>query len=225
MENASKALIMAGGILIALLVIGALLLMFNQIGDYEKAQTSSVKSTQIADFNKEFSKYTGDNIKGYDMITLVNKALDFNSKEGTIKETANSVDYSKKIYINLKNMKAFKNKYGSSDALFTENEYKNNGLINVINSFNNNVQNKHNLSVKEISILSANYDNIAYTEAEKNDPSKKTIKELIGKDLSITQKEIKQYREYSEFKNSTFKSTDMKYDGAQIVEITFEFVK
>ena len=29
MENASKALIMAGGILIALLVLGALLLMFN----------------------------------------------------------------------------------------------------------------------------------------------------------------------------------------------------
>ena len=36
MENASKALLMAGGMLIALLVIGALLLAFNQIGDYEK---------------------------------------------------------------------------------------------------------------------------------------------------------------------------------------------
>ena len=31
MENASKALVMAGGILIALLVLGALLLMFNQV--------------------------------------------------------------------------------------------------------------------------------------------------------------------------------------------------
>lgn len=35
MENASKFLLMAGGILIALLVISALVLMFNQIGDYE----------------------------------------------------------------------------------------------------------------------------------------------------------------------------------------------
>ena len=31
MENASKALVMAGGILIALLVVGALMLMVNQV--------------------------------------------------------------------------------------------------------------------------------------------------------------------------------------------------
>ena len=96
MENASKALLMAGGMLIALLVIGALLLAFNQIGDYEKGKSSMTKSSQVADFNKEFGKYSGDDVKGYDLITLINKAIDFNSKEGTTKETANSVDYSKK---------------------------------------------------------------------------------------------------------------------------------
>ena len=36
MENASKALLMAGGILTALLVIGALILMFNQLGSIKK---------------------------------------------------------------------------------------------------------------------------------------------------------------------------------------------
>ena len=78
MENASKALLMAGGMLIALLVIGALLLVFNQIGDYEKGKSNMVKSTQVADFNKEFAKYTGDDIKGYDLVTLSHKAIDFN---------------------------------------------------------------------------------------------------------------------------------------------------
>ena len=34
MENASKALIMAGSILIGLMVIGALLLMFNSLSSY-----------------------------------------------------------------------------------------------------------------------------------------------------------------------------------------------
>lgn len=226
MENASKALLMAGGMLIALLIIGALLLAYNQIGDYEKAQTSSVKSTQVADFNKEFSKYSGDNVKGYDMITLVNKAIDFNSKEGTTKETANLVDYSKKITITLTKMKSFKDKYGVSGtmSLFTENEYKNSQLLDVINKFNS-IQNKYKLSVKEISTLSSNYDNIAYSAKDKADnPDKKTIKELIGKDLTISQDEINKYREYSEFKNSTFKNTDIKYDGAQIVGMTFEFV-
>ena len=67
---------------------------------------------------------------------------------------------------------------------------------------------------------------IAFTEKDKqNNPDKKTIKELIGRDLSISQNEINQYREYSEFKNSTFKNTDMQYDGAQIVSLKFEFVE
>lgn len=43
MENASKALIMAGGILIALLVIGALVLMFNQLSYYQRTETDSEK--------------------------------------------------------------------------------------------------------------------------------------------------------------------------------------
>ena len=226
MENASKALIMAGGMLIALLIIGALVLVFNQIGDYEKVQTSSKKSSQIADFNKELSKYSGDNVKGYDMITLINKAIDFNSKDGSTGE-ANSVDYDKKITIELTNMKTFTNKYGVSGAmtLFKKSEYKNSELIDVIKQFNS-IQNKYNLTVKQISTLSANYDSIAFTEKDKqNNPDKKTIKELIGRDLSISQNEINQYREYSEFKNSTFKNTDMQYDGAQIVSLKFEFVE
>ena len=39
MENASKALIMAGSVLIALMIIGALLLMFNSISNYQQTDT------------------------------------------------------------------------------------------------------------------------------------------------------------------------------------------
>ena len=102
-------------------------------------------------------------------------------------------------------------------------EYKNSELIDVIKQFNN-IQNKYNLTVKQISTLSANYDNIAFTAKDKqNNPDKKTIKELIGRDLSISQNEISQYREYSEFKSSNFRNTDIQYDGAQIVMLKFEF--
>lgn len=116
MENASKALLMAGGMLIALLVIGALLLAFNQIGDYEKGKSSMTKSSQVADFNKEFGKYSGDDIKGYDILTLINKAVDFNSrKDIPTQDGANYVDYSKTMTITLKNMKAFISKHGTGD--------------------------------------------------------------------------------------------------------------
>ena len=57
MENASKALLMAGGILTALLVIGALILMFNQLGIYQKSNSQAEKNSQIAAFNRKFEKY------------------------------------------------------------------------------------------------------------------------------------------------------------------------
>lgn len=223
MENASKALLMAGGMLIALLIIGALLLVFNQIGDYEKAQTTSEKTSQVADFNKEYAKYSGDNIKGYDVITIINKAIDFNSKEGTTKETANSVDYSKKITITITNMKSFTNKYGVDDA--TEwlkgkvDTYSIKSSTDVIpqgiKTFSS-LEQKYKLS--KLSNLSANYDSIKNGD--------KTVKDILGTDdSSITLNVIAQYREYSEFKNSTFKNTDIQYNGDQIVGMTFQFVK
>ena len=101
MENASKALLIAGGMLIALLIIGALVLMFNQIGDYEKGQQGIEKTSEIAEFNKDFVRYTDGNIKGVDIISLANKVINFNSKDGI----SNSIDHNYKITlkINVKN--------------------------------------------------------------------------------------------------------------------------
>ena len=54
MENASKALLIAGGILIALIIISLLVVMFTQIGDYQKSQSSGSKESQLAEFNRDF---------------------------------------------------------------------------------------------------------------------------------------------------------------------------
>lgn len=224
MENASKALLMAGGMLIALMIIGALLLMFNQIGDYEKAQTSSEKVSQVADFNKEYVKYTYDDIKGYDLISLINKAIDFNEKEVPV---SNSVDYDKKITIKVNNINnnkktSFIGKYGVSGeaSLFKNDTYiikdSTNELSKSISKFSG-LETKYSLGV--MSKLSANYDSIKNGE--------KTIKEVTGRDIEgISIKEIEQYREYSEFKNSTFRSdADPIYDGEQVSILSFKFVK
>ena len=41
MENASKALIMAGGILITILVVSLLVLFWNQVSDYKKTSSDA----------------------------------------------------------------------------------------------------------------------------------------------------------------------------------------
>jgi type II secretory pathway pseudopilin PulG len=97
MENASKALLMAGGVLIALMIIGALLLMFNQLGSYQKQNYTTEAEKQLAQFNQEFAQYTDEDIKGTDLITLVNKVVDYNQKSGGV----NSLNYDIKITLNI----------------------------------------------------------------------------------------------------------------------------
>lgn len=141
MENASKALLMAGGILIALLVIGALLLMFNQISDYQKSESNVTKNTQLAQFNMDFERYLDDKgISGSDIVTLANKISDYNSKEGTSKEATNSVDYSIKMSLTV-DMTGFSAKYGYlGSGIFKDKTYdvtsSGGTLKEVINNYN-----------------------------------------------------------------------------------------
>ena len=57
MENASKALLMAGGILIAILVIGLVVYMFNTSSNLKKTSEDTELVEQIAAFNKEYEAY------------------------------------------------------------------------------------------------------------------------------------------------------------------------
>ena len=61
MENASKALIIAGSILLALLIIGLGMGIFNNIKDYTSPDLSS---EQVQAFNSKFDSYVGDSVKG-----------------------------------------------------------------------------------------------------------------------------------------------------------------
>lgn len=223
MENASKALLMAGGILIALLVIGSVLLMFNQIGNYRKANTDSEKSAQLANFNKDFVRYAdGEQIKGVDVISLANKIVDYNQKKGV----ANSVDYDKKITLKINLAPSassnFITKYGTNRKSELFDKQTNWIVSNSDKQFVSKVTQFANLESKytlgTMSKLSANYDLIKNGE--------KTASQVAGKTVNITIDDIRKYREYSEFKSSTFiNDSEPKYDNGQVIELSFKFVK
>lgn len=80
MENAAKALLMAGGILIALLVIGALVLLFSNLSDYQNKTDASVKQSQIAEFNNQFEPYNRNDVTLMELKSLYNKILSNNAK-------------------------------------------------------------------------------------------------------------------------------------------------
>lgn len=83
MENASKALIMAGSVLIALMIIGALLLMFNNLSNYQDVGIEETRDAQVVAFNNQFETYNRDNVRGSDLYSLLNKVVDYNRRKST----------------------------------------------------------------------------------------------------------------------------------------------
>lgn len=83
MENASRALIMAGSILIALMIIAALLLMFNNLTTYQREETQTAREAQVIEFNNQFSTYNKEKVRGSDLYSLLNKVIDYNRRKST----------------------------------------------------------------------------------------------------------------------------------------------
>lgn len=82
MENAAKALTIAGGVLIAIIVIATLWYSFQQWGILPQAKADNEKISQEVEFNKEFESYNKQNLYGTDVITVINKAIANNEKYG-----------------------------------------------------------------------------------------------------------------------------------------------
>lgn len=247
MENASKALLMAGGILIAIIIIGLLLIMVNQIGSYQKSQDSNKKDSQLAEFNLDFERYTDDKgIKGTDVISLINKVIDYNSKART-GGVNNSVDYNIKMSITISDLQKFNKKYAydkenDSDSLFNVDSYTfgygntNNTLKALFDNFS---ANEGTLGIDNLKILSSIY-NGSKSKNENVNNIKDKLKELYPNEHTYdtwngngdpTLDTIKKYRQYSEFKSSTFKIDQTKegqgvvYENGQIQKFYFKFVK
>lgn len=231
MENASKALIMAGGILLALMIIGVLVLMFNQISSYQKTSTVSKKDSQIAIFNQDFAKYADEKeLKGTDIISLVNKVVDYNSKEGV----SNYIDYNKKITLDI-NVSGFASKYGvdGKSELFgrttlytiTSTNAASNTFVKMINDFYT-LEKKYTL--KSMEKLKSSYITIS-NDVTNRIPIITSVYNATGKNMPeiTTLDTIAKYVEYSNnFKSAIFESNAMPvYNEGQIVKLSFKFVK
>lgn len=80
MENATKALIIAGGMLIAMLITGLLVWGFGQIRSVQQEQADQDVIQEITDFNERFEAYNRTTVRGYQMISLANLVYDTNAR-------------------------------------------------------------------------------------------------------------------------------------------------
>ena len=196
MENASKALMFAGTILITLMVISAVVFMYRDLTSVKRQESENQKVEEIAEFNKSFESYEKD-LKGAQIFSLANKITDYNEKyvknmnEGyeeitlTVKEdnASNNADYYKNLQEQVDNIM---NKYKSSNYLEALNDaYEK--------------QNDDGATQQEKEKASTTIDEI-----------KKKIGNAANNKIDINNK-FKTYNEYKAIKNKTFQSNGVTY--------------
>lgn len=81
MENASKALIIAGGVLAGILLLTLFSYLVMQMKNYAFYNYSKMNEHEVSEFNQKFLQYEGrDNLAIQDVITIINLAKDNNKK-------------------------------------------------------------------------------------------------------------------------------------------------
>lgn len=94
MENASKALIMAAGVLIGILIISLAVYLFVDFGSTSAEINAQNAEKQITQFNSKFTSYADKELTIYDVITVVNYAKENNKYYDGLKE------YQITVYLN-----------------------------------------------------------------------------------------------------------------------------
>ena len=79
MENASKALLMAAGVLITILIISLILFARNRVADFYNSDDAIDDTSDVTKFNLQFTNYERNDVKGVELISLSNKIAFFSS--------------------------------------------------------------------------------------------------------------------------------------------------
>lgn len=77
MENASKALIIAGAILISILIVSLGVLIFNRMGGTAK-ELANMNEQEISAFNAQITPYLGPSVSGSQVNALIQKVISNN---------------------------------------------------------------------------------------------------------------------------------------------------
>lgn len=106
MENASKALLIAGSVLLGIIVLSLFMIMVNSLTDYQQSQITNQREAEVIAFNNQFTGYMRDDVSGTDMLSLINKVVFYNRTKssagtGTL-DTGEEFGYEPiELYINM----------------------------------------------------------------------------------------------------------------------------
>ncbi len=134
MENASKAIIMAGSVLLTIAMVSLLIFGWNKFSAYYSSDDDLADIDDLTKFNLQFTNYERDDVHGYELVSLANKVYDYNTRRSNATGNKSNELYNPiTMTIDFNGMRD-KFRYSSdlppNQILFTKDTYSNNKEIN-----------------------------------------------------------------------------------------------
>lgn len=194
MENASKALMMAGTVLIALMVISALVFMYRDLTSEKRQESENQKVEETAEFNKSFESYEKD-LKGTQMFSIANKIIDYNEKYAG-KDGYEEITLTVHTDRGNKNAQYYAELQADVDQMINE-KYKSSSNLEALYEARNNENST---------------DEKTRTQVEQ---TKKELKKELGDKYNAAYQNVRndwnEYSKYKDLKNRIYKSDGITY--------------
>lgn len=238
MENATKALLIAGGLLLAIMVVSLLVIFYDRLVGFEQNKQAVMSEEQIVKFNKEYEAYHRDNVTGYEMVSLLNKILNYN-KLNTVSESDsdwgnnNSEAAWTEMYIEFKvndsNIIDFFMAYGgNANGKYDSKKKKDYNTLKLAKEKMAELEQKYGTKIMNSLAALAYYDK---EDAKKGNNLQ--VNQILGKtkdgktvipDTSLPENdELEKYQNYIRFKRANFKCDKTEYDNnsGRIIKLFF----
>lgn len=210
MENASKALLMAGGILITMIVVTVFYFMFGHLSEMVDITEEDSYQTEVLEFNRPFEAYNKKLMYGSDIISVLNMAIDSNSKNNATVDNENN-EYYVNIVIEFKNnlgMREEKYKYDEMNHRYEKVKLSDNGITgklfrkNTLYDLTNNRDKLEKVLIDAVSYTDLEDENKTYDNKESSVTSYKPG----CKEYTVT------FYPAAEFKTRVFYCSGMKFN-------------
>ena len=240
MENASKALIMAGSVLIGLMIIGALFLMFNNLSSYQEINVQNDRDAQVVEFNNQYETYNRTDLRGSELYSLLNKIIDYNRRESSV---ATGNDKGQELQFQPISISFdFKSKqnrqkltYDDVIRIFKNNKYEltdknTNEIEEMLENSVSSIESRHgksgltNLTTGIVNLFDVNSEVDQQRAIELWNRNSK-VKITRYNQLNNYKNDIYKYYEYMQFKRAYFDSTKVEYnkETGRIIKMEFQF--
>lgn len=84
MENATKALLIAAAVFMVVLVLSLLMIFWDDVSIYFTARHDEKMLQQLIEFNNKFSGYDGKEIRGNELVSIMNRIIDYNNYQADL---------------------------------------------------------------------------------------------------------------------------------------------